>query len=1477
MSNEKILYHLTEPQKRIWYTQMIYPNSSMYNIGGTVFIEGTANLEALEKAICIFVNSHDAFKIRLLVQDNQPKQYFCREKYDSVEQIDLSDRVEPALHLKKICDRKARESFELEGSPLFEFIIFKLNNEKSGYFVKIHHIIADGWSLQILTHQISKIYEQMLAGKADLSPQQPSYKDFIHNDAEYLRSPKYAKSKQYWSERFEQLPEQMPPLSHDVDGDRIVSFLHKEQSDKIIGFCERHNITLNTFFISLYLIYKFKVTGTKDMILGVPVVGRSGKIERNTFGMFVNTMPFRFVMNCDETVLDVMHRVSKLLTVNYKHHRYPYNHFFKDINLAQKGYDRLFEVCINYYGTQLSNDIDGLPVHNHEFYNGQQEYPLQIIIRNWLDDKGIQLDFDYKVSEYTQEQVMGMFNHLKLAIDLILRDDRKPVSDFLLVTEDEKQRLVFDYNKTDTDQRNDRSIIDLFEEQVQLTPDRVAIECGNDSLTYEELNQRSNQLAALLTSKGVSNHAIVAIMTKHSLDTVIGILGILKAGGAYLALDPNYPKERILFSLKDAGVNILLSNLDHHDFQFAGEIIKLTGELYSSAHIQENINDCRLNDLAYVLYTSGSTGNPKGVMVEHRNLVNYIHWARKTYVTEQQEIFALYSSVAFDLTVTSIFTPLVSGGTIIVYPDVQDSYIFDSILQNNKCTILKLTPSHLQFVKTYDNRTSRVKKLIVGGENLKADLAKEVYDSFGGKIEIYNEYGPTEATVGCMYYKFDPQSDKFGAVPIGKPIDNTYIYILDQNLNPSPLNVSNELYISGSGVARGYLNQPELTAEKFMKDPFVKDGVMYKTGDLAKFIDFKTIVYEGRKDEQIKIRGYRIEPGEIENTIRLYNKGIQNVTVVMHNRQEEAKFLCAYYVSENSIDENGLRQFLLRHLPAYMIPAFYVRVDKMPLTINGKIDKGKLPYPTKSGDKKPDIKSYHENEVVLLSTISKVLGLPSVELDDNYFLLGGDSIKAILISSRLNEDHYTLKVKDILSHPVLGEMAAFMQKREQKHVSQKACAGSMPHTPIVHWFFSNDIANRDRYCQSVQLKFSKKLPLKTVSEILGELVKHHDALRLNYNATKDTLYFNNKYLTQDIAIEEWDFSEADRSQFNYEVNRVKARLISQIKIDSGLLLRSAICHTRDGMIWIILVHHLAIDGVSWRIILEDIQTMLRQTDHMEKFSLPLKTNSYQEWANSLQHYKISNEFMPEKALSQNFYKQAPNENKIHKLFHILDEETTKNLVTSANKPYNTKTVELLLAALALAIPNMGKTEEFIIEVEGHGRDEIYNDFNISRTVGWFTTIFPVAVTSGPYDLAMRIKAIKETYRLSSEKSLEHAIYCMRHNQWDKSTFIRFNFLGEFQTHYEYFELSSDVLNHDNEMTSLIEMDSMIVEKRLKTAVRGRSPLLAEDLNRLLDYYHEMIQSIVHHCMNKGDVDYSPSDFSKNDLSQGELDLLFSES
>ncbi|MDR0268848.1 amino acid adenylation domain-containing protein [Paenibacillus sp.] len=1479
MPFEKILYHLTEPQKRIWYTQMIYPDSSMYNIGGAAFIEGAADLEVLEKAICIFVNSHDAFKIRLLVQEDQPKQYFCQQQYDSVEAIDLSNKVEPALYLKKICDRKARESFELEDSPLFEFFIFKLSNEQSGYIAKIHHIIADGWSLQILAHQISGIYEQLLDEKSDFSPQQPSYKDFIHNDAEYLLSQKYSISKHYWSEQFEQLPEQMPPLSNDIDGHRIVKFLNKVQSDKIKAFCDRFNITLNTFFISLYLIYKFKVTETRDVTIGVPVVGRSGKIERNTFGIFVNTMPFRFFMNRDETILDVMQRVSKLLMLNYKHQKYPYNHLIKDINLAQKGYDRLFEVCINYYGTQLSNDISGFPVYNQEFYNGQQEYPLQIIIRDWLDDKGLQLDFDYKISEYTHEKIMGMSSHLELLIDLILRDERKQVSDFLLLTEDEKQRMVFDYNKTNTDHRNDKSIIDLFEEQVELTPDRVAIECGTDSLTYNELNQRSNQLAAHLKSKGVANHVIVALLTKHSLETVIGILGILKAGGAYLAIDPNYPKERILFSLKDARVNILLSNLDHHDFSFAGEIIQLTGELYSNTNIKENINDCRLNDLAYVLYTSGSTGNPKGVMVKHHNLVNYINWARKTYVTEQQEMFALYSSVAFDLTITSIFTPLVSGGMIIVYPDVQDSYIFESILKNNNCTILKLTPSHLQLLKNYDNRNSRVNKLIVGGENLKADLAMEVYESFGGKIEIYNEYGPTEATIGCMYYKFDPKSDKFGAVPIGKPIDNTYIYILDQKLNPSPMYVSNELYISGSGVASGYLNQPVLTEEKFIKDPFVKDGVMYKTGDLAKFIDFNTIVYEGRRDDQIKIRGYRIEPGEIEKTIQLYNKNIQNVAIVMHNKQEEAKFLCAYYVSDQSIDENDLRQFLLSHLPNYMIPAFYVHVERIPLTINGKIDKGKLPYPTKSGNKNLGIKSYHENEAVLLNTISNVLGLPSVNIDDNYFLLGGDSIKAILISSRLNEDNYTLKVKDILTYPVLGEMVAFMKKRKQKNVSQKACTGTVPHTPIVKWFFSNDIENKDQYCQSVQLKFNNKVPIKILSEMLGELVKHHDMLRLNYDAHKNTLYFNNEYLTQDIPIEEWDFSEMDSNQLSYEVNRVNAKLISTIKIDSELILRSAICHTRDGMTWIIVVHHLAIDGVSWRIILEDIQTMLRQNDLMEKFSLPLKTNSYQEWANFLQHYKISNDFMPKEVKLQNLYNKnkASYGKEIHKLVHLLDEETTKNLLTAANRPYGTKTVELQLTALSLAISDIYKAEEFLIEVEGHGRDEIYHDFNISRTVGWFTTIFPVIMKSGPNDLPMKIKAIKEAYRLSSESSLEHAIYCMRQDKWDQSALIRFNFLGEFQTHYDYFELSSDLSNHNNDMTSLIEMDSMIVENQLITVVRGMSQILAEDLNRLLEYYHEMIQSVVHHCMNKVDVDYSPSDFSKNDISQIELDLLFSES
>jgi non-ribosomal peptide synthetase component F len=474
------------------------------------------------------------------------------------------------------------------------------------------------------------------------------------------------------------------------------------------------------------------------------------------FGMFTSTMPFRFVIESDCTVSETLTRVNDELMNCYFNQKYPYDLLIQDLELKKKAFDGLFNVCVNYYNTKLNSELNGFPIENIEFYNGNQNYSMQLVIKDWSRSGSLTLDIDYKINDYSDNQIDDMFIRLTNLIHQMLMNHNEKVGHVCLLSEAERTRLLYDFNSTETEYPKDKTIYRLFEEQVERTPEKIAVSFNKDELSYEELNAKANQLARFLVKKSVKKGVIIGLLTINSIETVIGILGILKAGGAYLPIDPDYPSDRISYMLEDSGSEVLLTNFElPAGITFNGEVIDLnTQSLYAGEKTNVGVPG-KSDDLAYVIYTSGSTGKPKGVMVEHKGLVNYIWWAKKMYVKSRDEVFPLYSSLAFDLTVTSIFVPLISGSKIVVYNSKEDEYeyVLYRVMKENKATVVKLTPSHLSLLKEADNRNFSVKRFIVGGEDLKVSLARIIHEKFAGNIEIFNEYGPTETVVGCMIHK----------------------------------------------------------------------------------------------------------------------------------------------------------------------------------------------------------------------------------------------------------------------------------------------------------------------------------------------------------------------------------------------------------------------------------------------------------------------------------------------------------------------------------------------------------------------------------------------------------------------------------------------------------------------------------------------------------------------------------------------------
>ncbi len=1529
IDQNKIHYHLSHPQKRIWYIEQIYPNTPLHNIGGPVHIKGAVDFDLLEAAINIFIKRHDGLRLQLTEVNGEVKQYVNPYQKGLLDYVDFSVCRDHEAEFNNWVYQKFRQVFKLYDSPLFYFAMFKISTDDQGYFVKFHHLIADGWTMNILTEQICDIYAILKQGKTVVDINGPSYLDYLELERKYLGSERFYKDRQFWNEKFRVLPDSsllnknIEHIKNALNGRRKTYHLPEDRSSQIKSFCNHRKISLNTFFAAAILIYRFITTQQTDMIIGIPVINRSGRKEKQIVGMFTSSMPFRITFTEQENISRFIEKVNRELLNCYFHQKYPYNILAGDLELNKKGYHQLFDICVNYYNTRLNTRINGFLIENIEFYNGNQLYALQLVIKDWTDRGNLTLDFDYRLNDYTEPQIDKLYHHLNNIIDQFLTQSDIEINRIEILSDLEKQYLLYDYNNTSAVYPQDKTIHQLFEIQAQKNPDKTAISFGNQSLTYRELNKKANQLARFLRDKGVGRESIVGLCTTHSLEMVIGILGILKAGGAYLPIDPDYPAGRIHYLLDDSQARVLLVNYSSdmvRDLNFNGEIFDLRRSEVYPGDGDDLPYIGTPDNLVYVIYTSGSTGQPKGVMIEHRGLVNYSWWANKVYVRERNEVFALYSSLAFDLTVTSIFTPLTGGHQIHITVHDGTDFIIERILSENKATIVKLTPAHLALLQGESRRESSVRCFIVGGEDLKTSLAAGIQRSFGAGLEIYNEYGPTETVVGCMIHRYNPESDQRNSVPIGIPADNVRIYLLDKWLKPVPPGADGEIYISGDGVARGYLNKPGLTAEKFVINPFddkiqipdsrlnqtdtenlnqseignmKTNSRMYKTGDLARFLDNGKIEYRGRADFQVKIHGNRIELGEIEKCL-LNHPEIKDAVVMDRDDALRGKYLCAYYTAPTDLPVMELRKFLSETLPEYMIPLALMRLPELPLTINGKINRSLLPEPQLGGNsmaapEKPVFLT--GKEALLAGIIAEILNVEQVRATDNFFQLGGDSIKAIQIAAKLKGKGFKIKVKEILAYPVIAEIAARIESGHDS-IGQGPSDGLIELTPIISWFFGRNFKNPNHWNQSILLNLASQVEIKSLHSALNTLIRHHDSLRINYNAQTGKLYYNPAYLTQDISLEVFDLTAFSATGQDERINRIGAGLKSGFDLGNGLLFKSVLfeCGPR-GRKLLLTAHHIIVDGVSWRIILNDLSVLLKQAGQGIPFQLPPKTASYQKWTAEIAGYcqNIPDELYYWEKVNNNDF-QFPVDhnggedslNNCRTFSEVLPAVETGLLLTKANSAYNTKSHELLIMALALTISDWTKTTEVVFELEGHGREELFNEVDVSRTVGWFTSVYPVRLQVDGRDLTGQIKSLKEQLRGIPSNGFNFGVlkYLTGLITGPERKLIRFNYLGVFDDNFGngLFDFASEKTGTDydkcNHLTCLLEINALIINRELRIEITySHDKFTDETIQKFGSVYLNQLCNILQHCRLKERIEFTPADFDTAALSQAELDEL----
>ncbi|AMM92982.1 peptide synthetase [Peribacillus simplex] len=1409
MSNEEC-YPFSHPQRRIWYTEVIYSGKGICNLKFLFKIHRKMNYSILNRAVNRVISEHDGLRIRLKEnRHREPEQYFVKHQERKFDFFDFSSERDPDL-LEKWIEQKAQETFTLFDSDLYYFALIKISDNECAVFGNVHHIIMDGLSIQIWTRQIAKYYYEFHSEK-DVSIPKSSYVQFLIDEQTYLNSSRFQKDQSFWLEEFKTLPSVTglkPYNAYQVStrASRESFILSEHSKKKVEEFSDHSGFSIYTLFVAALSLSMYRWTSSLDIALGMAYGNRMTKMERELIGMMVSTVPLRMDIDPEEEALSFIGRVSRKQRKALRHQKYPFDLLLKQMNQENNNSVRLFGTTIDYRERGESGDSLWIP-------NREEVQDFAVHLENLTDIDSLQVHIDYREELFSKEEITRFFKTMLALMENIYKNPKQKVAEIEILSEEDKRKSLVEFNDPKLDFPPQATIHELFEQQAMIHPNAIAVMYEKERLTYRELNERANQLAHYLQKKGVGPDSLVGLCVERSPEMVVGILGILKAGGAYVPLDPTYPEQRLRYILKDAGIEFVVMQESLKGSKWLPENIKSICLDRDQFEIEKEgtalpISDVSPQHLAYVIYTSGSTGNPKGVMVEHHNVIRLFKSTECWYQFDEKDTWTLFHSYAFDFSVWEVWGALLYGGRLVVVPywisrSPKDFY---QLLVKEEVTVLNQTPSAfrqlIQVCEQEDeNKNLHLRYVIFGGEALDPTSLLPWFQRYGEqKPQLINMYGITETTVHVTYYPITQDDVQHSSKSnIGKRIPDLEVYVLDACQQPVPFGVAGELYIGGAGLARGYLNRPELTAERFIPHLFSSDpgARLYRTGDLARYLPDGSLDYLGRIDHQVKIRGFRIELGEIESALNAH-ASINEAVVIVREDQPGDKRLVAYVVGDGNV--GAYREYLKAELPSYMVPSEFVMMEAIPLTANGKVDREALPEPEEWEIKSECVAPRNANEETLATIWEQVLGIKKVGIHDNFFEVGGDSILSIQIISLANQLGLKLTPKQMFEHQTIAELVQVVKEDDQGvQAEQGAVMGEVPLTPIQYWFFEQEHPHPQHWNQSMLLRVRARLNVELLEEALIYLLKHHDALRFRYGQLLNgTWKQRNEGIDEQSVLRVIKRNDADQQGWNQVIqdemditqasfNLLKGPLMRIVYFDGG-------SNGNDRLFW--TIHHLVVDGVSWRILLEDLQAVYNQLKQGKKVRLPAKSTSFKEWSERLQAYSESDiskevlDYWHEHAAKQvmtipvDHPIQETTEASTDQVTMTLGADETHALLHEVPATYKTRINEVLLTALVQAIADSTKQHKLSVHMEGHGREEMIEGVDLSRTVGWFTSIYPVHFdlqgTTTPIE---GLKAVKDQLRRIPNHGVDYGIlrYLNREllpfYQQQKPS-ISFNYLGQ---------------------------------------------------------------------------------------------------
>ncbi|RRI53016.1 non-ribosomal peptide synthase/polyketide synthase [Pseudomonas aeruginosa] len=1491
---------LSYAQQRMWFLWHLEPQSGAYNLPSAVRLNGPLDRQALERAFASLVQRHETLRT-----------VFPRGADDSLAQAPLQRPLEVAFEdcsglpeaeqearLREEAQRESLQPFDLCEGPLLRVRLIRLGEERHVLLLTLHHIVSDGWSMNVLIEEFSRFYSAYATGAEPGLPALPiQYADYALWQRSWLEAGEQERQLEYWRGKLGErhpvleLPTDHPrPAVPSYRGSRYEFSIEPALAEALRGTARRQGLTLFMLLLGGFNILLQRYSGQTDLRVGVPIANRNRAEVEGLIGLFVNTQVLRSVFDGRTSVATLLAGLKDTVLGAQAHQDLPFERLVEAFKVERSlSHSPLFQVMYNHQplvaDIEALDSVAGLSFGQLDWKSRTTQFDLSLDTY----EKGGRLyaALTYATDLFEARTVERMARHWQNLLRGMLENPQASVDSLPMLDAEERGQLLEGWNATAAEYPLQRGVHRLFEEQVERTPTAPALAFGEERLDYAELNRRANRLAHALIERGIGADRLVGVAMERSIEMVVALMAILKAGGAYVPVDPEYPEERQAYMLEDSGVQLLLSQ-SHLKLPLAQGVQRIDldqADAWLENHAGNNpAIELNGENLAYVIYTSGSTGKPKGAGNRHSALSNRLCWMQQAYGLGVGDTVLQKTPFSFDVSGWEFFWPLMSGARLVVAApgDHRDPAKLVELINREGVDTLHFVPSMLQaFLQDEDVAScTSLKRIVCSGEALPADAQQQVFAKLP-QAGLYNLYGPTEAAIDVTHWTCVEEGKD--AVPIGRPIANLACYILDGNLEPVPVGVLGELYLAGRGLARGYHQRPGLTAERFVASPFVAGERVYRTGDLARYRADGVIEYAGRIDHQVKLRGLRIELGEIEARL-LEHPWVREAAVLA----VDGKQLVGYVVleSEGGDWRETLAAHLATSLPEYMVPAQWLALERMPLSPNGKLDRKALPAPEVSVAQAGYSAPRNAVERTLAEIWQDLLGVEQVGLDDNFFSLGGDSIVSIQVVSRARQAGLQLSPRDLFQHQNIRSLA-LAAKAGAATAEQGPASGEVALAPVQRWFFEQSIPNRQHWNQSLLLQARQPLDGDRLGRALERLQAQHDALRLRFREERGA--WHQAYAEQ--AGEPLWRRQAGSEEALLALCEEAQR---SLDLEQGPLLRALLVDMADGSQRLLLViHHLAVDGVSWRILLEDLQRLYADLDA----DLGPRSSSYQAWSrhlheqagarlDELDYWQAQLHDAPHALPCENPHGALENRHE-RKLVLTLDAERTRQLLQEAPAAYRTQVNDLLLTALARATCRWSGDASVLVQLEGHGREDLGEAVDLSRTVGWFTSLFPLRLTPAA-DLGESLKAIKEQLRGVPDKGVGYGL--LRYLAGEEAATrlaalpqprITFNYLGRFDRQFDgaallvpATESAGAAQDPCAPLANWLSIEGQVYGGELSLHWSFSREMFAEaTVQRLVDDYARELHALIEHCCQEGNVGATPSDFPLATLRQEQLDRL----